>query len=81
VALLVGFVVTASLVTVNLETGNALIIAVIGIALTAAAVWALSKLPASRPSLRTRLRWWLADLRPRVSCSHHMSRRESAAAQ
>jgi hypothetical protein len=81
VALLVGFVVTASLVTVNLETGNALIIAVVGIALTAAAVWALSKLPATRPSLRTRLRWWLADLRPRVSCSHHTSIRESPAAQ
>jgi hypothetical protein len=81
VALLVGFVATASLVTVNLESGNALLIAVIGSALTAAAVGALSKLPASRPSIATRLRWWLADLRPRVSCSHHRSRRESAAAQ
>jgi hypothetical protein len=30
VALLVGFVVTASLVTVNLESGNALLIAMIG---------------------------------------------------
>jgi hypothetical protein len=81
VALLVGFVVTASLVTVNLESGNALLIAMIGIALTAAAVWALSKLPAPRPSIRTRLQWWLAELRPRASRSHHPSTRESAAAQ
>ena len=80
VALLAGFVVTASLVTVNLESGNALLIALLGIALTAAAVWALSKLPATRPSVRTRLQWWLADLRPRVSCSHHPSRREGSAA-
>jgi hypothetical protein len=81
VALLVGFVVTASLLTANLQSGNALIIAVLGAAVTAAAVWALSKLPATRPSLRTRLLWWLADLRPRVSCSHHTPRRESAASQ
>jgi hypothetical protein len=81
VALLVGFVVTASLVTANLESGNTLIIALLGIALTAAAVWALSKLPATRPSVRTRLQWWLADLRPRVSCSHRASRRERSAAQ
>ena len=71
---------TASLVTANLESGNALLIAVLGSALTAAAVWALSKLPATRPSVRTRLQWWLADLRPRVSCSHHPSRREGSAA-
>src|ERR1700741_2041170 len=77
VALLVGFVVTASLVTVNLESGNALLIAVIGIVVTAGAVWALSKLPPPRPSIRPRLRWWLADLRPTVSCSHHRSRPES----
>ena len=81
VALLVGFVVTASLVTANLEGGNAAPIAVLGIALTAAAVWALSKLPATRPSVRTRLQWWLADLRPRVWCSHRTPRRERSAAQ
>ena len=81
VALLVGFVVTASLVTANLESGNALLIAALGTALTAAAVWALSKLPATRPSIRTRLQWWLADLRPTVSCSHRRSRRESPAGQ
>ena len=81
VALLMGFVFTASLVTANLESGNALLIAVLGIALTAAAVWALSKLPATRPSVRTRLQWWLADLRPRVWCSHRTPRRERSAAQ
>jgi hypothetical protein len=81
VALLVGFVVTASLVTLNLESGNALFVAVLGIALTAAAVWALSKLPATRPSIRTRLHWWAADLSPRVSCSHQLSRRERPAVQ
>jgi hypothetical protein len=81
VALLVGFVVTASLLTANLQSGNALLIAVIGVAVTAAAVWALSKLPATRPSVRTRLLWWLADLRPRVSCSHHPTRPGSGAAQ
>lgn len=69
-ALLVGFVVTASLVTLNLQSGNALIIGAIGAALTGVAIWALSKLPATRPSIRTRMQFWLADLRPHVSCSH-----------
>jgi hypothetical protein len=72
-ALLVGFVATSSLVTLNLQSGHPLTIAMIGIAATAAAVWALSKLPATRPTLRTRLQWWLADLRPTVSCSHEAS--------
>ncbi|MGO9158741.1 hypothetical protein [Mycobacterium sp.] len=71
-ALLVGFVATASLMTLNLQSGNALIIGAVGAALTAAGIWALSKLPASRPSLRTRLQFWLADLRPRVVCSHNL---------
>jgi hypothetical protein len=69
-AALIGFVVTAALVTANLERGDALVILIAGVAVTAAAVWALAKLPATRPSLRTRLTWWLADLRPRVWCSH-----------
>ena len=80
-AALVGFVVTASLVTLNLESGSVLIILVVGAAVTAAAVWLLSKLPATRPSIRTRLDWWLADLRPRVSCSHHVSTRNNDGAQ
>lgn len=73
VALLVGFVLTASLVTLNLESGHALLVAVTGAAVTAVAVWAAAKLPATRPSLRTRVGWWLADLHPQVACSHHMS--------
>lgn len=71
-ALLVGFVATASLMTLNLQSGSALTIGAVGAALTAVAVWALAKLPASRPSLRTRWRYWLADLRPQVACSHRV---------
>jgi hypothetical protein len=69
-AAMIGFVITGSAVTFNLESGSALLILVVGAAVTTAAVWLASKLPASRPSLRTRIGWWLADLRPRVSCSH-----------
>jgi hypothetical protein len=79
VALLIGFVTTTSLVTLNLQSGNALTVAVIGVALTAAAVWVLSKLPATRPSIPTRLQWWLADLRPQVSCSHRATARAGKA--
>ena len=79
VALLVGFVATTSLVTLNLQNGSALTVAVLGVALTATAVWALSKLPANRPSIATRLQWWLADLRPQVSCSHRVTARSSEA--
>jgi hypothetical protein len=70
IAALVGLSVTAILVTFNLDSGNALSILVIGVVVTVAAVIALSKLPATRPSLSTRLNWFLADLRPQVSCSH-----------
>ena len=70
IAALVGLSVTAILVTVNLDSGSALTILVIGVVMTVAAVIALSKLPATRPSLSTRLNWFLADLRPQVSCSH-----------
>jgi hypothetical protein len=80
-AALVGFIVTGSLVTMNLESGSALLILVAGVAVTAAAVWLLSKLPALRPSIRTRLNWWLADLRPQVSCSHHTSKRNDRGPQ
>jgi hypothetical protein len=80
-AALVGFIATAALVTVNLESGNAIIIAAIGAALTALAVWALSKLPAIRPSLRTRLWWLLADLHPTVSCSHRAAALDTDAPQ
>jgi hypothetical protein len=80
-ALLLGFTVTASLVTFNLESGNALIILVVGVVVTAAAVWLLGKLPAVRPSIRTRFNWWLANLRPQVFCSHHASDPESSSGQ
>jgi len=79
--LLVGFVVTASLVTLNLESGDALLIAVLGAVLTAAAVWALAKLPATRPTLRTRVAWWCADLRPQLSCSHRRAHPQPPAVQ
>jgi len=70
-AALVGFLGTAALITWNIDNGYApLRILVVGTVLTVAAVWALSKLPATRPSLRTRLVFWLANARPAVVCSH-----------
>jgi len=69
-AALIGFIVTGAAVTINLESGRALLILVVGVAVTGAAVWLLSRLPASRPSIRTRINWWLQDLRPQLSCSH-----------
>jgi hypothetical protein len=80
-AALLGFCVTAGLVTLNLDNGNALHILVIGVLVTVAAVWGLSKLPAVRPSIRTRLGWWLANARPQVSCSHRASDAESGSAR
>jgi hypothetical protein len=70
VAAVTGFIVTGALVTANLDGGHGLIILILGAVLTAAAVWLLAKLPHSRPSAATRLRWWWADLRPRTSWSH-----------
>jgi hypothetical protein len=69
-AAVIGFVATGAAVTAHLTSGNALTILVGGAALTAAAVALLSRLPHGRPSLNTRARWWLANLRPGVSCSH-----------
>ena len=69
-AAVTGFIVTGALVTAQLQSGNALAILVCGSAITAAAVAVLSRLPHSRPSLGTRVRWWWADLRPRVIASH-----------
>jgi hypothetical protein len=74
IAAVTGFVVTGGLVTANIDSGHALHILVMGAVLTVAAVWLLSKLPATRPSLPTRARWWWADLRPRVSVSHRLRR-------
>ncbi|WP_094287308.1 hypothetical protein [Mycobacterium lehmannii] len=72
IAAVTGFVVTGSLVTANIDSGNAFRILVIGAVLTVAAVWLLSKLPATRPSLRTRARWWWENLRPKVCSSHRL---------
>jgi hypothetical protein len=76
-AALLGFCITASLVTLNLDNGNALPILAVGVVVTGAAVWVLGKLPAVRPSIRTRLTWWLANFRPRVMCSHRATDAES----
>ena len=80
-AALVGFVATLATVTVNLENGNPLGCLIVGVILTSTAVWALGKLPAVRPSLGTRLAWWLANTRPHVSCSHGRDNSKGAGAQ
>ena len=77
-AALTGFCVTSALVTANLDNGNALPLLVAGVAVTVVAVWALGKLPAVRPSIATRLNWWLANARPAVSCSHRPTSSESS---
>ena len=69
-AAVIGFVLTAAAVTARLTSGDALMILVGGAALTAAAVILLSRLPHGRPTLGPRARWWVANLRPVVWCSH-----------
>ena len=69
-AAVIGFVVTAGLVTAHLDSGYALRILVVGIAITVTAVSLLSKLPSARPSLSTRTVWMWANARPRVCSSH-----------
>jgi hypothetical protein len=69
-AAVIGFVATGAAVTANLTSGYALRILILGVVLTVSAVWLLSKLPSTRPSLVTRARWWWANTRPRVTCSH-----------
>jgi len=69
-AAVLGFVATGAAVTANLTSGDALSILVCGAAVTATAVWLLSRLPHGRPSLSTRARWFWQDLHPRVWCSH-----------
>jgi hypothetical protein len=73
-AAVIGFLVTGAAVTANLTSGYALRILIVGAVLTVTAVWLLSKLPTTRPTLATRVRWFCADLRPRVSCSHRTRR-------
>lgn len=59
IAAVLGFVVTGSLVTANISNGGSAVrILILGVVITVVAVLLLSKLPATRPSLRTRARWW-----------------------
>ena len=76
IAAVVGFIATGAAVTANLTGGHALAILVLGTLITVAAVWALSRLPVHRPSLSTRLRWWWANLVPRVQESHPARHRD-----
>lgn len=69
-AAVIGLVGTAGLVTAHLDSGYALRILVVGIAITVTAVSLLSKLPSARPSLSTRTVWMWANARPRVCSSH-----------
>ena len=73
-AAVTGFIATGAAVTANLSSGNAFRILVIGVVVTVVAVWLLSKLPATRPSLTVRARWLWHNTRPRVSCSHRPRR-------
>lgn len=76
IAAVIGFVATGAAVTTNLTGGHALTIMVLGALSTVTAVWALSRLPVHRPSLSTRLRWWSANLLPRVQGSHPARHRD-----
>ncbi|WP_396908394.1 hypothetical protein [Mycolicibacterium sp.] len=69
---LVGFLLTAGLVTYNIRngTGDALTTLVVGLVLTVVAVWAAARIPVGRPSLGARAAWWGSNARPSVVCSH-----------
>lgn len=73
-AAVIGFIATSSAVTANLTSGHALRILIVGVVVTVAAVWLLSKLPTARPALIVRARWAWANLRPRVTSSHRPQR-------
>lgn len=73
-AAVIGFIATGAAVTANLTSGHALRILIIGAVLTVAAVWLAAKLPATRPSLLTRTRWWWHNAWPVVSSSHRPRR-------
>jgi hypothetical protein len=66
VAAVIGFMATGTATTAGLTSGHAIMILAAGTLLTVGAVWLLAKLPATRPSLVTRLTWIWARLRPRV---------------
>jgi hypothetical protein len=78
-AAVIGFIATGAATTAGLTSGHAILILVTGTGLTAAAVWLLAKLPATRPSLATRGRWMWARLRPRVHASHRRASHRSDA--
>jgi hypothetical protein len=73
-AAVIGFLSTGAAVTANLTSGYALRLLLLGVVLTVAAVWLLSKLPATRPSLATRARWHWENARASVSSSHRPPR-------
>jgi hypothetical protein len=73
-AAVIGFIATSAAVTANLSSGCALRILIVGAVVTIAAVWLLSKLPTTRPSLSVRACWMWANLRPRITCSHRLPR-------
>ncbi|MFL0242643.1 hypothetical protein [Mycobacterium sp. SMC-17] len=70
IAGVVGTLGTLTAVTLNLYSGHAVAILIIGAALTVGSVLALAKLPQARPTMSTRLAWWWENTRPTVSCSH-----------
>src|ERR1700756_5135468 len=57
-AAVIGLISTGAAVTANIDSGDGLVILVVGILVTVTAVWLLSKLPSARPSLSTRAAWW-----------------------
>ena len=61
-AAVIGFLGTGAAVTANLESGYALRILIVGVVVTVSAVWLLAKLPATRPSVATRVRWLWRNL-------------------
>ena len=64
IAAVLGFVVTGSLVTANITNGaSAFRILILGVVITVAAVWLL-----------TRVHWWWENLRPQVISSHRPPR-------
>lgn len=66
IAAMIGFIATGAATTAELSSGRAFTILCTGTILTVSAIWLLAKLPATRPSLGTRVRWLWARLRPHI---------------
>lgn len=79
IAGVVGVLGTLTAVTLNMYSGHALAILIIGATLTVGSVLALSKLPQARPTFSTRLAWWWENTRPTVSCSHRQDPKKASA--